>query len=103
MTDTPRHALPLIATALFVLAAPLLLAGCSDSPADAVASTCKRDGSSETQCRCRADITRSSVPEEDAKGFVAYVRDSAKAPDQAAKARYDAVLLAVTSRCLGVR
>jgi len=102
MTDTPRRALPPIA-AVLLLTVPVILAGCSDSPADAVAATCKRDGSSESQCQCRADITRSSVPEDDAKGFVAYVRDSAKAPDQAAKARYDAVLLAVTSRCLGVR
>lgn len=96
MTDALRHALPMIAAAL------CLLTACSDSPADAVASACKRDGSSEKQCQCRADITRSSVTEEDAKGFVAYVRDSAKAPDAPAKTRYDAVLLAVTSRCLGV-
>ncbi len=97
MTDTRRHALPLIAAAL------LLLTACADAdPAEAVETACKRDGSPEKQCRCRAEITRSSVPEEDARGFAAYVRDSAKAPDTAAKARYDAVLLAVTSRCLSV-
>ncbi len=98
MTDTRRHALPLIAAAL------LLLTACGDEtgPADAVAQACKRDGSPEKQCQCRADITRSSVPEEDARSFVAYVRDSAKAPDAAAKTRYDAVLLAVTARCLSV-
>ncbi len=101
MTDAPRPALPLI-TAVLLVTAAFILAACSDSPADAVAAACKRDGSSESQCQCRADITRSSVTEDDAKGFVAYVRDSAKAPDQAAKARYDAVLLAVTSRCLSV-
>lgn len=96
MTDAQRRALPLIAAAL------CLLAACSDSPAEAVETACKRDGSPEKQCRCRAEIVRSSVPDEDAKGFAAYVRDSAKAPDAAAKARYDAVLLAVTARCLGV-
>lgn len=94
MTDAQRHALPLITAALFILTA------CSDSPGDAVAAACKRDGSPDKQCECRAEITRSSVTEEDAKGFAAYVRDSAKAPDAAAKARYDAVLLAVTARCL---
>ncbi len=97
MTDTRRHALPLLAAALFLLTA------CSDAdPAEAVATACKRDGSPDRQCQCRAEIVRSSVPEEDAKGFVAYVRDSAQAPDAAAKIRYDAVLLAVTSRCLTV-
>jgi hypothetical protein len=97
MTAARRHAWPLIVAAL------LVGAGCSDAdPGDAVATACKRDGSPERQCECRADITRSSVTEEDARGFAAYVRDSAPAPDAAAKLRYDAVLLAVTARCLTV-